>query len=132
MSIALAIPPAYAQQPSSTATTQTTRDPQVSFDALAGRWVRVEGGYVITVRTVAADGKLDASYANPRQLPFYTAAATDDHGVLRLLFELRAGGYDGSTYTLNYDAASDQLKGEFNQVVARQRFAVTFIRERPR
>ena len=29
---------------------------------------------------------------------------------MKLCLELRAGGYNGSTYTLDYDAASDQLE----------------------
>jgi hypothetical protein len=132
MSIALAIPEAFAQQPSGAAMNQTSKNPQSSFNALPGRWVRLEGGYVITVNAVDADGKLDASYANPRQLPFHAATVTNDHGLLKLFFELRAAGYGGSTYTLAYDAANDQLKGEYNQVVVRQRFPVTFVRETPR
>jgi len=61
-----------------------------------------------------------------------TAVATNDLGVLRLFFELRASGYDGSTYTLTYDAANDQLKGIYDQVVAKQKFEVTFVRAKPR
>jgi hypothetical protein len=93
--------------------------------------VRVEGGYVITIRAVDADGRLDASYANPSPLPFYSAQATKDGNALRLFFELRAAGYGGSTYTLNYDATSDRLTGVYNQVVAKQRFEVTFGRAKP-
>jgi hypothetical protein len=132
MSLALALPQAQAQQPSIPTATLPSAESQTGFDALRGRWVRVEGGYVITVRAVdTSNGKLDASYANPNPLLFYTAAATNDRGVLRLLFELRAGGYNGSTYTLTYDAASDQLKGIYDQVVAKQKFEVTFMRAKP-
>ena len=95
---------------------------------LVGRWVRPDGGYVITIRAVDADGKLDASYANPNPLPFYTAEATRDGGVIKLFFELRAGGYNGSTYKLTYDQASDQLRGVYYQAVARQQFEVAFAR----
>ena len=47
-----------------------------------------------------------------------------------MLFELRAGGYNGSTYTLNYDAANDRLNGVFDQVVAKQKFDVVFARDK--
>jgi hypothetical protein len=47
---------------------------------------------------------------------------------LRLFFELRAGGYNGSTYTLTYDPANDVLYGVYYQAVARQRFNVYFER----
>jgi hypothetical protein len=132
MSVALAIPCAYVQQPFSGAAAQTSIASQTSFDVLPGRWVRVEGGYVISIASVDANGRLDANYVNPRQLPFHAAMATNDNGVLRLFFELRAAGYNGSTYTLSYDAANDQLKGVYDQVVLKQRFDVTFVRATPR
>jgi hypothetical protein len=88
----------------------------------------VEGGYVININAVELDGKLDASYANPKPLPFSKAEATRDGHALKLFFELRAGGYGGSTYTLKYDAVSDTLKGVYDQVVVKQRFDVVFVR----
>jgi hypothetical protein len=103
--------------------------PQAGFGVLAGRWVRPDGGYVISIKAVDAGGKLDASYANPSPLPFSTAEATRDGSALKLFFELRAGGYNGSTYTLTYDAASDQLKGVYYQAVINQKFEVVFDRK---
>ena len=101
------------------------------FSVLPGRWVRLQGGYVITIRAVDEDGKLDASYANPRPLPFHTAVASKDGNVLKLSFELRAGGYNGSTYKLRYDAATDRLTGVYDQVVVKQTFEVVFVRDKP-
>jgi hypothetical protein len=75
---------------------------------------------VITINSVDAEGRIDASYANPRPLPFHKAFVTSVGSSLELIFELRAPGYDGSTYTLRYDAATDRLTGVFDQVVARQ------------
>jgi hypothetical protein len=77
------------------------------FDVLRGRWVRPDGRYVITIRSADAEGKLDASYANPNPLPFAAAQASREGGIFKLFFELRAGGYGGSTYTLTYNAAKD-------------------------
>lgn len=132
MSLALTISHAYAQQPPSGTAAPTSIVSQTNLSALPGRWVRVEGGYIISIASVDANGRLDANYANPRQLPFHSAMATNDNGVLRLAFELRAGGYNGSTYTLSYDVASDQLRGVYDQVVLKQRFDVTFVRATPR
>ncbi len=39
------------------------------FEILKGQWVRPDGGYTISISGVDSDGKLDASYANPRRLP---------------------------------------------------------------
>lgn len=102
--------------------------PKAGFASLVGRWVRPDGGYVITIRSVDAAGKLDAGYANPGPLPFYSAEATRDGEQTRLFFELRAGGYAGSTYRLTYDAATDRLVGVYYQAVARQSFDVQFER----
>lgn len=132
MSLALATAPhpALAQRPSAAPASPAAAasGSQAAFGVLAGRWVRPDGGYVISIKAVDAGGKLDASYANPSPLPFYTAEVTRDGDALKLFFELRAGGYNGSTYTLNYDAASDQLKGVYYQAVARQKFEVVFVR----
>ena len=100
------------------------------FGALPGRWVRPDGGYVINIRGVDAGGKLDASYANPNPLPFSRAEATREGKTIRLFFELRAGGYNGSTYMLTYDPASDVLKGVYYQAVAQQKFDIYFMRAR--
>jgi hypothetical protein len=128
--VATSIPLVQAQQPSvaTGVTSSTELSSQTAFGALTGRWVRLEGGYVISIKAVDAGGKLDASYANPSPLPFYTAVATSDGDALKLFFELRAGGYGGSTYTLSYDKASDQLRGIYYQAVAKQKFEVVFVR----
>ena len=69
----LTVNPALAQQPSA-----TSLPVESVYEKLVGRWVRLQGGYVITIRAVDADGKLDASYANPRPLPFHVAVASKD------------------------------------------------------
>lgn len=99
-----------------------------AFATLPGRWVRPDGGYVINIKRVDASGKLDAAYANPNPLPFARAEAAWDGKTIKLFFELRAGGYNGSTYTLAYDPAADVLKGVYYQAVAQQKFDVFFTR----
>ena len=48
---------------------------QLKFEKLQGKWVRPDGGYTITIKHAAADGQLDAAYANPNPLPFAKAKA---------------------------------------------------------
>lgn len=48
---------------------------------------------------------------------------------LRAHFELRAGGYAGSTYDLIYDPVTDRLRGTYYQAVAKQKFDVYFTRK---
>lgn len=129
LAVAAGVCPSLAQQLPDPPAAPPISAPQTAFGALLGRWVRPDGGYVIAIKSVDANGQLDASYANPNPLPFFAAMATGDDGTLKLFFELRAGGYNGSTYTLNYDAASDRLKGLYHQAVAKQTFEVVFIRK---
>ena len=103
------------------------RSAATALDALVGRWARTEGPYIISINAVV-NGKLDASYANPRPLPFETAEVTRDGDTLNLFFKLSAGGYGGSTYNLKYDAETDSLRGVYNQVVVMQKFDVVFRR----
>ena len=105
-----------------------------AFNALQGNWIRPDGGYVIIIRGINSIGTLDATYFNPNlnpgQLPFARAEAALNGGTLNAFFELRAGGYAGSTYTLTYDPGRDQLMGVYFQAPAQQKFNVVFIRAR--
>ena len=102
------------------------------FDVLKGQWVRPDGGYLITIQGIDADGRLDAAYRNPNPLPFAQAQASRVGNAIQLFLELRAGGYNGSTYTLTYDPANDVLHGVYYQAVARQKYDVYFERANPR
>ena len=100
-----------------------------SFETLKGTWVRPDGGYRIVVRNVGANGQIEAMYFNPTELPFAKAQASLQDAQLRVFLELRSGGYNGSTYELAYDSASDRLKGVYYQAVVKQKFDVYFVRK---
>jgi hypothetical protein len=101
------------------------------FDVLKGQWVRPDGGYLIVIQGVDADGRLDAAYRNPNPLPFAQAQASRVGNAIKVFLELRAGGYNGSTYTLTYDPANDVLHGVYDQAVAQQKYDVYFERADP-
>ena len=114
------------------ATTGVTSPPiagQANFDTLHGTWIRPDGGYRIVIRNTAENGQIEAMYFNPTELPFAKAQASRQNAQLRVFFELRAGGYNGSTYDLVYDPASDRLKGVYYQAVVKQSFDVYFVRK---
>jgi len=98
------------------------------FDALKGRWLRPDGGYVLEIRAVDTGGKIDAGYFNPNPINIAKAEATRDGSTVKVFVELRAPNYPGSTYTLTYDPQLDQLRGIYFQAVEQQNFNIFFVR----
>jgi hypothetical protein len=99
-----------------------------AFDSILGKWVRSEGGYILDLRAVDAQGKLDAAYLNPRSIHVARAEATQPGTAIKVFIELQDVNYPGSTYDLTYDAASDKLTGVYFQAVEKQSFEVSFSR----
>jgi hypothetical protein len=99
------------------------------FSRLKGRWLRPDGGYVVEVKAVEENGRMDAAYFNPRPIHVARAEASGDGAVLRVFIELRDVNYPGSTYTLAYDPATDQLTGNYFQALQQQNFDVVFVRQ---
>jgi hypothetical protein len=116
-------PPAPGSYPAAAALAATS-----SFQALHGRWLRPDGGYILDIRHVDASGTIEAVYLNPRPITVARAEATRDGSTLRVFVELRAPGYPGSTYTLTYDPRRDQLAGIYFQAALQQSFDVVFVR----
>jgi uncharacterized protein (DUF2147 family) len=116
-----------APAPKGAASPSVAAKPDIAV--LKGAWVRPDGGYTIAIKSIGPGGELEAMYFNPNPLPFAKAQASRDGTTLRAFFELRAGGYGGSTYELAYDPASDRLKGTYYQAVAKQKFDVSFARK---
>jgi hypothetical protein len=98
------------------------------FEALSGRWLRPDGGYVLEIRSVNIAGKIDAVYLNPKPINIAKAEATREGSTLKVFVELRAPNYPGSTYTVTYDPQQDQLRGIYFQAVEQQNFNIFFVR----
>jgi len=103
---------------------------QTDFQRLEGKWVRPDGGYVLELRNIKMNGSLTAGYFNPRPIKVFRAEAAKKDGTMTLVVELRDVNYPGSTYKLQYDPATDRLKGKYFQAVERQTFDVEFMRMR--
>ena len=98
------------------------------FEKLQGKWLRPDGGYILEIRSATAEGKLDAGYFNPRPINVAKAVALQDGQAVKVFVELRDVNYPGSTYTLVYEAESDQLKGIYYQAAMQQQYEVFFER----
>jgi hypothetical protein len=99
------------------------------YERLAGKWVRPDGGYILELREVGGTGSLKAGYFNPKSIKVHSASWQSVEGKLKIFVELRDINYPGSTYNLQYDPASDRLKGKYFQAVAGQTFEVEFVRK---
>jgi hypothetical protein len=97
---------------------------------LIGRWLRLDGGYVLELSEPAPEGHLKAVYLNPRPITVSRAEWKVKDGLLKVFIELRAVNYPGSTYTLDYQPTTDKLTGVYFQAALGQRFAVEFERTR--
>lgn len=101
---------------------------KTGFEALEGRWVRPDGGYILQIRSMEASGKMDAGYFNPRPINVSKAQASKEGGKIKVFVELNDVGYPGSTYTLTYDPKEDVLRGIYYQAAMKQSFDVYFTR----
>ena len=96
--------------------------------SLQGRWIRPDGGYVLEIKGVAADGRLDVAYFNPRPIHVAAARASREGSTIKVTIELRDENYPGSTYNLRFDPQSDRLSGDYYQAVAREHYPIFFVR----
>jgi hypothetical protein len=103
-------------------------DGGVDFQTLQGKWLRVDGRYVIEIRNVDDNGKIEAEYFNPNPINVSRAQATRSDDTVEVFVELKDVNYPGSTYTLAYDPSEEVLEGIYYQAVQKQQFPVRFIR----
>ena len=102
---------------------------RAGFDKLVGRWLRTDGGYVLEIRAVSPEGRVEASYLNPRPINVARAQAARGGDLVTLLVELRDVNYPGSTYNLWYDDGRDLLEGTYYQAAQQQTYDVVFERQ---
>ena len=120
------IRPASAEQPPAPAATAAP-----ALEKLKGRWLRDSGGYIIEIRSVGPAGKVDAAYFNPKSIHVAKAEASQEGAITKVFIELRDVNYPGSTYRLTYDPGQDRLKGTYFQAVAKETYAIAFVRQKP-
>ena len=106
-----------------------SKSAEVGAERLVGRWVRPDGGYVLEIRSAQADGKLDATYLNPRSIKVSRAGWRREEGRLLVFVELRDVNYPGSTYNLRFVPDKDRLVGAYYQAVQKQTFDVEFVKQ---
>jgi hypothetical protein len=103
----------------------------VEFEKLKGRWVRPDGGYVLELKRLLPDNALEAAYFNPNPIHVGKAKLYKERGFTKVFVELQDVNYPGSTYTLIYDVANDQLCGTYYQATQQQEYQIAFERLPP-
>jgi hypothetical protein len=103
-------------------------DLESDFKILIGNWRRIDGGYVLDIRSIDSEGRMDAGYFNPRSVHVSRAEASRAKSKIGVTVELRDIGYPGSTYTLVYSPEKDALFGYYFHAASGQYFDVLFIR----
>jgi uncharacterized protein (DUF2147 family) len=98
------------------------------YQRLEGRWVRPDGGYILELKNVGSTGDVKAMYFNPRPINVGISNWRKEEGKLTIFVELRDINYQGSTYTLQYDADSDRLNGKYFQAPTGQTYDIEFVR----
>ena len=100
----------------------------VDLQKLKGRWLRPDGGYVIEIRQVDANGQLDAGYFNPNPIRVVSSVAKQDGPAAKVYLELNDVNYPGCKYDLTYIPGQDILVGTYFQAAIQQTFDVVFER----
>jgi hypothetical protein len=101
---------------------------QADYKKLVGKWMRPDGGYVIDIKSVSSNGKIDAAYFNPNPIKISKAVAVNEKRNLKIFVELQDKGYPGCTYKLNYEPLTDKLKGIYYQAAIKENFDIYFVR----
>jgi hypothetical protein len=120
--------PLDSPAPSAGATATAPSPTSPAFAPLIGNWVRPDGGYVLSVSGIAADGTATVAYFNPRPIRVGRAEARREEAGLGLFVEFDDRDYPGSKYTLTYDGRNDVLRGIYYQAVQRASYDVAFVR----
>ncbi len=104
--------------------------PADPFAVVMGRWLRMDGGYMLMVHSVEAGGKAVISYRNPSPIHVEQAQVSREGDVIKIFVELRDEGYPGCTYRLRYEPLRDQLVGVYYQAALKESYEINFERQR--
>jgi hypothetical protein len=99
------------------------------YAVINGEWQRTDGGYLINVSDVQADGLATVKYFNPSPIHVAQATISTQKELIKLFIKFQDKGYEGSTYTLFYYAEKDALVGFYYQAVMGKTFKVIFVRK---
>ena len=98
------------------------------YNMLLGRWQRQDGGDVIEISRINADGTVQSAYYNPRPVRVAKAHLAVKESTVTIFIELKDADVSGATYSLIYDRQKDALNGVYHQSASDHRLDVSFRR----
>ena len=101
---------------------------KINPEVISGHWQRTDGEYMIEIRAAHNDGRLDASYFNPKPINVSISEWSTLDNRLNIFIELSDVNYPGSYYKLAYFPEQDQLIGTYYQAIYKQTYEIQFIR----
>lgn len=110
----------------STTTAVTQPDLETSIKQLDGKWQRTDGGYILQISQITADGKMESSYFNPNPIHVGRSEWQNRSGKIVIIVELQDVNYPGSLYTLVYIPQENKLVGTYYQAVEKVTYDVEF------
>lgn len=127
---AASAPAAKASAPKAGAPSEKTAAvPANNLEKIRGQWLRPDGGYVLAIGPIDAEGRAEARYFNPSPINVAWARVRTEGGVVKLDVELRDTNYPGCLYKLNYLPETDRLVGTYFQAQMQETHEVAFIRD---
>ena len=100
----------------------------LDYENLIGKWVRPDGGYILDIKSISADGKVEMTYLNPQPINVSRAQIDTKENGTELFIELRDRNYPGNYYTLTFDPEANRLDGMYHHLGLNQNFDVYFVR----
>ena len=100
----------------------------LDYENLIGKWVRPDGGYVLDIKSIDSDGKIEMAYLNPRPINISKAQLDTKKNEIELFIELQDRNYPGNYYTLIFEPDINRLIGVYHHLGLNQNFDVYFVR----
>ncbi len=99
----------------------------INPDTLLGQWVRPDGNYVLEIKAVKENDKLEATYYNPSPIKVAVAELKEKNPP-EIYVEFDDVNYRGSYYDLKYNLSNDILEGVYFQASYGQTYHIAFVR----
>ena len=78
-------------------------------DSFIGRWVRIDGSYLLEIKAINDDDSIEAAYFNPKPINVVEAKVVREEDKVGIFVKLRDVHYPGSYYALNHYEEKDSL-----------------------